>query len=218
MTLLDVKIDKKFMRDLAVLIFGVGLYILSVQIFVIPNYLASNGIAGFSVFINFVFHVNPALTFFLVNIPLFLFGWKLLTKRELLLSIPGAAAMSIWMLIFESIGIKGIVFNQMIWAGLFDGLLSGIGAGLVVISEGTFGGSLLLSRMMEDQWNFKIDRILFGIDLVVMLLSLVTYLALPNFAVTLLSCLIFSKVTRFVGRADYRNRILKQLRLNFFGK
>ncbi|MQW23981.1 MULTISPECIES: YitT family protein [unclassified Lactococcus] len=218
MNLFNVKIDKKFLRDLIILIFGVGLYILSVRLFVIPNRLASNGIAGFSVLINFVFHINPALTFFVVNVPLFLFGWRLLSNRVLLLSIPGAAAMSIWMLIFESIGVNGIVFNQMIWAGLFDGILSGIGAGIVVISEGTFGGSLLLSRMMEDQWNFKIDRVLFGIDLVVMILSLLTYLALPNFAVTLLSSLIFSKVTRFVGRPDYRNKILKQLRLNFLGK
>ena len=111
MSIFDVKIDQKFLKDLILLIFGVGLYILSVRIFVLPNFLASNGIAGFSVFINFVFKINPALTFFLVNIPLFLFGWKLLTKRELLLSIPGAVAMSLWMLIFEQLGITGFTFD-----------------------------------------------------------------------------------------------------------
>ena len=40
--------------------------------------MASNGIAGFSVFIHFVFGLNPSLTFFAVNIPLFLVSWKLL--------------------------------------------------------------------------------------------------------------------------------------------
>ena len=218
MRIFDVKIDQKFLKDLILLIFGVGLYILSVRIFVLPNFLASNGIAGFSVFINFVFKINPALTFFLVNIPLFLFGWKLLTKRELLLSVPGAVAMSLWMLIFEQLGITGFTFDQMIWAGIFDGFLSGIGAGLVVVSEGTFGGSLLLSRIMEDQWNFKIDRILFGIDVVVMMLSLLTYLALPNFATTLLSCFIFSKVTRFIGRKTYRTALLTRIKKNLFEK
>lgn len=49
MTLLGVKIDKYFMRDLLILLIGVGLYVLSVQLFVIPNRLASNGVAGFSV-------------------------------------------------------------------------------------------------------------------------------------------------------------------------
>jgi len=44
MTIIGVKIDKKFMRDLLILILGVGLYVLSVQLFVIPNRLASNGV------------------------------------------------------------------------------------------------------------------------------------------------------------------------------
>ncbi len=74
MTLLGVKIDKYFMRDLLILLIGVGLYVLSVQLFVIPNRLASNGVAGFSVLMDFVFGVNPALTFFLVNVPLFTFA------------------------------------------------------------------------------------------------------------------------------------------------
>ena len=76
MTLLGVKIDKYIMRDLLILLIGVGLYVLSVQLFVIPNRLASNGVAGFSVLMDFVFGVNPALTFFLVNVPLFTFGRK----------------------------------------------------------------------------------------------------------------------------------------------
>ena len=69
MTIIGVKIDQKFMRDLLILIIGVGLYVLSVQLFVIPNRLASNGVAGFSVLMDFVFGINPALTFFLVNVP-----------------------------------------------------------------------------------------------------------------------------------------------------
>lgn len=180
--------------------------------------MASNGIAGFSVFVDFVFGINPALTFFVVNIPLFLFGWKLLSRRELLLSVPGAAAMSLWMLAYEAMGINGFQFNQIIFAGISDGILSGIGAGLVVVSNGTFGGSILLSRIMEDRWQFTIDRVLFGIDIVVMGLSLATYLAFPNFAVTLLSCYIFSKVTRFIGRKDYRENILDRLYFNLFGR
>lgn len=208
MTLMTVKIDRTFFRDLLILLAGVGLYVLSVQLFVVPNRLASNGIAGFSVFANFVFGINPALTFFLVNIPLFLFGWKFLSRRTLLLSIPGTLAMSLWMMIFELLGIQGFQFSQILYAGVFDGILSGIGAGIVVISQGTFGGSILLSRILEEKFKLSIDKVLFGIDILVLGLSLITYLALPNFAVTLLSCYIFSKVVLFVGRAEYREKVI----------
>ena len=213
MTLIGVKIDRLFLRDLFILLIGVGLYILSIQLFVVPNAMASNGIAGFSVFIHFVFGLNPDLTFFAVNIPLFLVSWKLLEQRELLLTIPGALAMSGWMMIYEAIGITGFQMDSLIAVGVIDGILSGIGAGLVVLSQGTFGGSILLARLFENKWKISIDKTLFGIDIVVMLLALVTYLALPNFSVTLLSCFIFSKVTRFIGRPSYRQQVLERFGL-----
>lgn len=210
MTIIGVKIDKKFMRDLLILILGVGLYVLSVQLFVIPNRLASNGVAGFPVLMDFVFGINPALTFFLVNVPLFIFGGRSLPRRILLLSIPGALAMSGWLMIYEALGVTGFQFSHVIFAGIFDGLLSGFGAGLVIISEGTFGGSILLSRILEEQWNFKIDKVLFMVDVVVLSVSLLTFLSLPNFAVTLLSCYIFSKMTLIVGREDYRKSLMNR--------
>jgi uncharacterized membrane-anchored protein YitT (DUF2179 family) len=157
--------------------------------------------------------MNPALTFFAVNIPLFLLSWKLLEQRELLLTIPGALAMSGWMMIYEAIGITGFQMDSLITVGIIDGILSGIGAGLVVLSQGTFGGSILLARLFENKWKVPIDKTLFGIDIVVMLLAVVTYLALPNFFVTLLSCYIFSKVTRFIGRPSYRQQILQKVGL-----
>jgi len=153
------------------------------------------------------------LTFFAVNIPLFLVSWKLLEQRELLLTIPGALAMSGWMMIYEAIGITGFQMDSLIAVGVIDGILSGIGAGLVVLSQGTFGGSILLARLFENKWKISIDKTLFGIDIVVMLLALVTYLALPNFFVTLLSCFIFSKVTRFIGRPSYRQQVLERFGL-----
>ena len=210
MTIIGVKIDQKFMRDLLILIIGVGLYVLSFQLFVIPNRLASNGVAGFSVLMDFVFGINPALTFFLVNVPLFIFGGRLLPRRILLLSIPGALAMSLWLMIYEALGVTGFQFSHVIFAGIFDGILSGIGAGLVIISEGTFGGSILLSRILEEQWDFKIDKVLFLVDVVVLSVSLLTFLSLPNFAVTLLSCYIFSKMTLIVGREDYRKSLMSR--------
>lgn len=210
MTIIGVKIDQKFMRDLLILIIGVGLYVLSVQLFVIPNRLASNGVAGFSVLMDFVFGINPALTFFLVNVPLFIFGGRLLPRRILLLSIPGALAMSLWLMIYEALGVTGFQFSHVIFVGIFDGILSGIGAGLVIISEGTFGGSILLSRILEEQWDFKIDKVLFLVDVVVLSVSLLTFLSLPNFAVTLLSCYIFSKMTLIVGREDYRKSLMSR--------
>lgn len=213
LSLFHITFDRRFFIDLSILLIGVGLYALSVKLFVIPNALASNGIAGLSVFMNFVFGVSPFLTVLLVNLPLFIFGGKFLEKRELLLSLFGATAMTLWLMIFEALNIPGIQYSHLILAGISDGLLSGIGVGLAILSRGTIGGSLMFSRIMESHTKMPIDKALFLIDLIVMILSLITYLAVPNFAVTLLSCYIFSKVTRLIGRKEYRQKMMQRLRI-----
>ena len=67
-----------------------------------------------------------------------------------------------------------------------------------------------MSRILEEQWNFKIDKYFFMVDVVVLSVSLLTFLSLPNFAVTLLSCYIFSKMTLIVGREDYRKSLMNR--------
>ena len=176
MSIIGVKIDKQFIKDLIVLIVGVGFYILSVRLFVIPNYLASNGIAGFQ-YLLILFWNQPSTDFLCSKYSLVSLWVEIVEPKRAFAECYGAAAMSLWMLAYEAMGINGFQFNQIIFAGISDGILSGIGAGLVVVSNGTFGGSILLSRIMEDRWQFTIDRVLFGIDIVVMALSLATYLA-----------------------------------------
>lgn len=41
--------------------------------------------------------------------------------------------MSGWMMIYEAIGITGFQMDSLITVGIIDGILSGIGAGLVVL-------------------------------------------------------------------------------------
>lgn len=213
MIIIGVKINRSFLKDLCILILGVGLIALSIQVFILPNALASNGLAGLAILINFVFSFPPSLTFFLINIPIFLVGWKILTRRELLLSLPGALAMSGWLFLFELFGLVGPELSRPLIAGIADGFLSGFGAGLIILSCGTSGGSVLLTRIIEMGGKYSFDRIHFVLDVIVLSLSLFSYLTFSKFFITLLSCFIFSKVARFVGRKEYRMKVLRKFKL-----
>jgi uncharacterized membrane-anchored protein YitT (DUF2179 family) len=212
MKIMNVKLDVTFYKDLCVLVCGVGIIAFSIQFFILPNSLASNGLAGLAVLINFVFSFPPSLTFFLINIPIFAVGWKILTRRELLLSIPGALSMSVWLFLFETLKVTGPELSHALIAGIGDGFLSGFGAGLIILSCGTSGGSVLLTRIIESGGKHSFDRIHFILDTIVLSLSLVSYLTFPKFLITLLSCFIFSKVARFIGRPDYREQIFSKFK------
>jgi uncharacterized membrane-anchored protein YitT (DUF2179 family) len=211
--IMNVKIDSAFLKDLSILILGVGMIALSIQIFILPNGLSTNGFAGLAVLINFVFNFPPSATFLLINLPIFLVGWKILNRRELLLSIPGALAVSGWLFLFEILGVVGFELSHPLIAAIADGFLSGSGAGLVILSCGTSGGSVLLTRIIEAGGKHNFDRIHFILDALVLTLALLSYLTFSKFVFTLISCFIFSKMARFIGRSDYRANILKRIKI-----
>ena len=217
MKIMEVKLDVSFLKDLLLLIIGVGMIALSIQFFILPNGLSTNGLAGLAVLINFVFAFPPSITFLLINFPIFLVGWKILNRRELLLSIPGAVAVSGWLFLFETLGVIGPELSHPLIAAVADGFLSGTGAGLVILSCGTSGGSVLLTRIIESGGKHSFDRIHFILDTIVLTLALLSYLTFPKFVFTLISCFIFSKMARFIGRSDYRADIFKKIQL-FFSK
>ena len=59
MEIMNVKLDVPFYKDLCVLVCGVGIIAFSIQFFILPNSLASNGLVGLAVLINFVFSFPP---------------------------------------------------------------------------------------------------------------------------------------------------------------
>ena len=88
-------------RNILTIIIGSALFAFSLNYLVMPNHLFEGGVTGLTLILYYLFNIQPWLMNILVNIPLFVIGWKLLGKKVLYLSILGTFSVTLWLAIFE---------------------------------------------------------------------------------------------------------------------
>jgi len=113
-----------------------------------PNGIASGGLTGIAQFIHHIFPVIPVgATVIVLNIPLFILGWKLIGGKLLIGSL--------WAMLVSSVIIDAIsplpVWQPMdpMLASVFGGVLMGLSLGLIIQQGSTTGGTDLMARLLK---------------------------------------------------------------------
>lgn len=192
---------------------GIGIFAFSVMTIAVPNGLASGGFTNFGIIANHVFGIDTGLVFWLLSAPLLLLAWRLLGHREAIMTLVVMNALTFWLSLFGNLNLPVFTMPNLVVTGIVAGILQGTGAGIVLISVTTSGGSLLTGRLAEHWFNIPVDMGILAIDVVGMSLAVMTFLNPSTAAATFLSLFIFAKVTRLVGRKDYRRKVFCMMRL-----
>lgn len=132
-----------------------------------PNDIAFGGITGVGQIINHFLPWAPiGIVVIVLNVPLFILGWKLLGGHLLVSSLFAMAVSSVFIDVIDYIW----VFPPMepLLACIFGGLLMGISLGFVFLQGATTGGTDLIARLLKLKiaW-LPMGKLLMGIDLVV---------------------------------------------------
>jgi uncharacterized membrane-anchored protein YitT (DUF2179 family) len=141
---------KNFMKDLFFIIIGCILYSLYLSVIVLPNGLATGGLAGISIGLNSLFGTKIGVTLILMNIPLFIFGFKLIGKSFALKSA---------IIVFFSSFLVDLTNNffhfnaldEKLLASIFAGVVSGVAMSLIFIGGGSTGGMDISGKMIKNK-------------------------------------------------------------------
>ena len=141
----------------------------------VPNGIAFGGLTGVAQIIN---HLIPALpigvTVIVLNIPLFLLGWKLIGGRLLVSSLYAMFLSSVFIDLLTPLCDWPTM--EPLLACIFGGLLVGSSLGLVFLQGATTGGTDLLARLLKLKLAWlPMGKLLLGIDLAVVVLVAVTF-------------------------------------------
>ena len=133
----------------------------------VPNGIAFGGITGVAQIIN---HLIPALpigaTVIMLNIPLFLLGWKLIGGRLLVSSLYAMAVSSLFIDLLTPL--REWEPMEPLLACIFGGLSLGLSLGLIFQQGATTGGTDLLARLLKLKLAWlPMGKLLMGIDLAV---------------------------------------------------
>ncbi|MGI5849763.1 MAG: YitT family protein [Christensenellales bacterium] len=155
---------KQKIKDYIAITIGVIIAVSGLNLFLVPNKIAAGGISGIATILFHVFRIPLGLSIITLNIPLFVFGWKVVGKSF--------AIKTVYALLFYSLSAEVIPIpssNQDMFLGcVYGGVLLGMGIGIVVKSGGSTGGTDMAAKMLSATLKSAgIGPFVFAIDFVV---------------------------------------------------
>lgn len=144
---------------------GAFVFTFGLNNFIIQNGLAEGGFVGISILGLYLFKIPVGLTFLVLNIPLFLIGWKRFGREFLLKTIFGVVSVSVFAEL--TIGWFSMGVEDKLLASLYGGVASGVGLGIIFRYGGTTGGADIIARLVNHYWGWSMGRTLFMIDVIV---------------------------------------------------
>ena len=198
---------KTSLRQLIPITIGAALYAFGLQVFVIPNQLMEGGVTGIAVLLNYIFNLPMSITTLLINIPLFLVGWKILGGKKMIYTIYGSVMLSLFLALLEYASRNHylISFNQSydsMLIVLYAGVTLGAGLGIVFRYGGTTGGIDIIARILSRWRGYSMGQIILVFDVIIIGIS-VFYISIDKVLYTLVMVFIASKMIDFIQNGAY---------------
>lgn len=162
-------------RSCGIITLGAVIYALAFDWFVAPNQIAMGGVTGLAQIVNALLPMLPVgVLTIVINVPLFLAGWRLLGGRLLVSSLYAMAVSSLaidviaWMHTFPPM--------DPILATLYGGAGMGVGLGLVFSQGATTGGTDIIGKLLKLKFPWlPIGKLVMIPDMVVVILAAVVF-------------------------------------------
>ena len=148
--------------NLWLLVAGSAVYAFGFKAFVMPWGLMSGGFSGVGLLIYYVWPKIPPGTWFLIlNIPIFMLGWRLVSRRFIYYSLVGMVSLALFIDIFP----WTVQVENKFLALLAGGTLMGAGAGITLRSLGSGGGVDIIAIILNQRYNWSIGQMSFAFNL-----------------------------------------------------
>ncbi len=159
----------RVVRDYTWIFLGSVLYSLSFDWFYVPNQIGFGGLTALGMILN---HLSPAIPIgtvvLVLNVPIFILGWKFLGGHTLVSSLFAMAATSVLVDLIAAI----YTFPPMdpMLAAVFGGVSLGVALGMIFSKGATTGGTDLIARLLKLPFAWlPVGRLLLVVDLSMLL-------------------------------------------------
>ncbi|MGI8383599.1 YitT family protein [Robertmurraya sp. P23] len=194
------------LKNIFFILLGSAIFSFGIVHFNMQNNLAEGGFTGITLLLYFLFNLDPSYTNLLLNIPLFIIGWRLLGRNVFYYTLIGTLAVSVFLWIFQRYQINMPLKDDLTLAALFAGVFIGVGLGIIFRYGGTTGGVDIIARLVHKYIGWSMGKTMFLFDVVVITLSLIFYLTYQEAMYTLVAVFVGARVIDFMQEGAYSAR------------
>ncbi|MFJ8261298.1 YitT family protein [Rummeliibacillus sp. NPDC094406] len=188
------------------IILGAAIFSFGFVNFNIQNHLGEGGFNGITLILYNVFHFDPAIMNLVLNIPMFIIGWRVLGRKTFIYTVIGTVSVSVFIKLFQIYQFPIDLHNDMFLVSLFAGVFLGIGLGIIFRVGGTTGGVDIIARLVNKFFGWSMGKTMFIFDAVVIILSWITFLDARSVMYTLVCVFVTAQVIDFVQEGAYSAR------------
>ncbi|MGI1657775.1 MAG: YitT family protein [Desulfitobacterium sp.] len=148
-------------KRLAAICIGAFIVAASINSMILPNKIADGGVTGIAIIIHYLSNLSVSKIVIILNIPLFIVGWKMVGRVFLIYSMIGVGVFSL------ALDLTKVIPNPTsdpLLACIFAGVVSGIGMGIIFRSRGSLGGTDILAVFFSRTTSFSVGQVLMVID------------------------------------------------------
>ena len=162
----------QLVRDYLLVVIGALVTAVSFSWFFLPYDVAPGGVTGIATVLSSLTGLSVGLLSFIINVPLFLTGWRQVGWRFAVRSFIAMVLLSLFIELLQQVNPAG----DIMLATVFGGVLLGVGLGIVVRAGATTGGTDMAAKMIHRLAGFlSIATILFIIDATVVLIAAMAF-------------------------------------------
>lgn len=193
-------------KNLLFILLGSAIFSFGIVHFNMQNELGEGGFTGITLLMFFLWEWDPAITNILLNIPVFIIGWKYLSRLTFVYTIYGTLLVSIFLSVFQLYQFQLHLQSDMTLVALFAGASIGVGLGTIFRYGGTTGGVDIIARLVNKYAGWSIGKTMFLFDVVVIASSIATYLDLTQGMYTLVAVYVGARVIDLIQEGAYTAR------------
>lgn len=195
------------MRSLQVAL-GALIAAISVNTFLVPHHFLSGGVSGIALILHYLFNLPVGILVLLMNIPLFLWAYRVLDHDFVVLGTVGMTAFSLGVDLTYPLRDIGFIDDPLL-AAIYGGIVSGIGNGLIFrVENGNAGGIDIPSRVIRSVYSINVGTIVFIINAVIVLVSSFFFGVKPAMLTLISMYLAASVLDKTIEGFDYKKVVV----------
>jgi uncharacterized membrane-anchored protein YitT (DUF2179 family) len=143
---------------------GAVLASFALERFLVPNRIMDGGVVGIAIIVSYLSILPLGFLVFAFNLPFLVLSLKLIGKRFLFLALYAVASFSVWVSVFEPVG---VITSDLFLATIFGGIILGAGVGLIIRNGGCLDGTEIVSIILTSKIPFSVGEIVMGLNVVI---------------------------------------------------
>lgn len=176
--------------------------------FLIPNKIATGGIAGLSIILHHLFELPTGVILILVNIPLLLLSLNYLGKKFAIRTIITIVITALFIdLLSEVYNITAFSDNTLL-SSLYGGVFVGIGLGLIFKGESSAGAGTIIAKILNEKANIKTGDAILILDALVVVAAGVVFKDIELALWSLISIYVSAKLINLLLTGSKHQKIV----------